>query len=343
MLTRLASSLLLALAVPLAGQAKADSVEDFYKGKTVNLIIGYSVGGGYDTYSRVLAQHMGKHIPGNPTVVPQNMPGAGSLKAANYIFNVAPKDGTVFGTFARGLAMEPLIGTSSTQFDPSKFTWLGSIAEEKSVCVTWHTSPVKTWEDAQKTPFKVAGEGSGSDPDIFSSVVKSLFDVPMELVTGYPGTNEMTLAIERGEVDGRCGWSWNVIKTAQADWVRDKKLNILLQMSLHPIEDLPDVPNVMNIAQTDEQKQVLKLVLGRQVMGRPYAAPPGLPPERAEALRKAFEATMKDPDFLAEAEARGLEVSPITGKELDELVADLYATPKETLAHARAAIGEAAR
>lgn len=327
-----------ALAVLSAGIACADPVEDFYKGNTIRAIIGYSVGGGYDNYTRVLVAHMGKHIPGNPTIVPENMPGAGSLKAANYIYNIAPKDGTVFGTFARGLPMEPLIGDSKTQFDASKFDWLGSISDEASVCVTNAGSKVKTWDQAKTTAFTVAGEGSGSDPDIFAEMLKNLFDLKMRLITGYPGTNEMTMAIERGEVDGRCGWSWNVLKQSKGDWLRDKKVNVILQLSLHPIADLPDVPNVMQVATTDTQKEILRLVLARQVIGRPYAAPPGIPDDRLAALRKAFDETMKDPEFLEDAKRAGLEVDPVSGVEVEKLIDEIYATPKDVIAEARKVI-----
>src|SRR3981189_1372903 len=190
-----------------AGRASAEPVADFYRGRSVTLVIGYSAGGGYDAYGRVVASHMSKHLPGNPAIVVQNMPGAGSLRSANYLYNVAPKDGAVIGHFSRGMAMEPLIGTSSTQFDARRFTWLGSGTDEVSVCTTWHTSPVKTWNDMLTIPFTVGGEGSGSDPDIFSAVVRNAFGVKLKLVSGYPGTAEVALAIERGEVDGPRGWS----------------------------------------------------------------------------------------------------------------------------------------
>ncbi|MCS0496552.1 Bug family tripartite tricarboxylate transporter substrate binding protein [Ancylobacter mangrovi] len=319
---------------------KAETVEEFYKGKQIRAIIGYSVGGGYDTYTRLLAAHLGKHIPGNPTVVPENMPGAGSLKAANYLFNVAPKDGTVIGTFARGLPMEPLIGGSATHFDASAFSWLGSISDEASVCVTGANSKVTSWDQAKTTEFTVAGEGSGSDPDIFATMLKNLFDVKMRLITGYPGTNEMTMAIERSEVDGRCGWSWAVLKATKADELKNNKLHVILQLSLREIKDLPDVPNVMAITTTEKQREVLRLVLARQVIGRPYAAPPGIPKDRLEALRKAFDETMKDPAFLADAEKAGLEVDPVSGAEVEDLIRGLYALPKDEVAKARSVIVE---
>lgn len=327
-----------------AGHAQADSVSDFYKGRTLFIEIGYSAGGGYDSYARVLAEHLADHIPGHPTVVPQNMPGAGSLKAANYLYVAAPKDGTMIGTFSRGLAMEPLIGTSPTRFDATKFTWLGSIAEVKSVCVTGARSPIKTWKDALATTFTVAGEGSGSDPDIFATMLKNLYGAKIKLVTGYPGTNEMALAIERGEVEGRCGWSWTVLNSTNANLLKgSNKVNVILQLTTKPIADLPNVPTILDVSATERQKQIVRLLLSRQEMGVPFAAPPGIPADRAAALRKAFDETMKDPAFQAEAKGRGLDVSPVSGAEIEKLVTEIYKTPKDTLADVRKVIAAPAR
>jgi len=342
MLARVVAGLI-ALALSFIGNARADAVADFYRGRTVTLIIGYSAGGGYDAYGRVVARHLGKHIPGNPAVIAQNMPGAGSLRSANFLYNVAPKDGTTIAHFSRGLAMEPLIGTSATQFDARKFTWLGSGTDEVSVCALWHASPVKTWNDMLTTPFTVGGEGSGSDPDIFSAMVRNIFGVKLKLVSGYPGSAEVALAIERGEVDGRCGWSWSSLKLIRPDWIAGKRVNLVTQLALQKSPELPDVPLIFEFAGTDRQRQILRLVLSRQSMARPFAAPPDLPPERKDALRRAFDATMADADFLVEARQRGLEVNPVQGAEIDRLVGELYQTPADVLAEARAAISEGAR
>ena len=199
--------------------ARAQPVADFYRGKNLNLIVGYSAGGGYDTYARILARHLGKHIPGNPAIVVQNMPGAGSLKLANYLYNVAPKDGTTIGTFSRGMAMEPLIGGTNAQFDATKFTWLGSGTNETSVFVVWHTAPVKTWDDIVTKPFTVGGEGSGSDPDIYALLLKNAFGAKLQLISGYPGTAEIAIALERGEVDTRASWSWSSLKALRPQWI----------------------------------------------------------------------------------------------------------------------------
>jgi tripartite-type tricarboxylate transporter receptor subunit TctC len=330
--------LVLAAALAPGGALLAQPAADFYRGKTLTLIVGYSVGGGYDTYARVLARYMAKHIPGNPTIVVQNMPGAGSLRSANYLFAVAPKDGTVFGMFGRGLAMEPLIGTSATQYDSRKFSWLGSATNEVSVCAIWHTSPVKNWTDMLTKPFTVGGEGSGSDPDIFSAMLRNAFGGKLKTVSGYPGSNEVALAMERGEVDGRCGWSWSSMKATRADWIRDKKINVVVQLSLTKSPELPDVPLVTEFATTERQHQILKLILSRQVMGRPFTAPPGIPEDRKAVLRAAFDATMADAEFRADVTARGLEVNPVNGAEVDRLMEELYQTAPEAIAEAKAAI-----
>jgi len=323
--------------------AHAQSVESFYRGRTITIVVGYSVGGGYDAHARVLARHFGTHIPGNPSVVVQNMPGAGSLRAANYLYNAAPKDGTMLGVFARGMAMEPLIGTSGTNFDARKFAWIGSGTNEVSVCVTWHAAKVKTWSDGLAIPFTVAGEGSGSDPDIFSVMLRNVFGTKMRLVSGYPGGADMTLAIERGEVDGRCGWTWSSIKLQRPDWVSEHKLNVLVQLATQPSPELPGIPLIFDLATTERQRRIVDLVLSRQEMGRPLVAPPGTPQDRKEALRSAFDATMADPDFVTEATARSLEVNPVKGADLDKLLDRLYATPAAIVAETRAIIAEGAK
>jgi tripartite-type tricarboxylate transporter receptor subunit TctC len=324
-------------------RAAADPIEDFYRGRTVTLVIGYSAAGGYDTYARVVARHLGDHIPGHPTILPQNIEGAGSLRSANYLYNAAAKDGSVIGTFARGMAMEPLIGASHTSFDSRKFTWLGSGTNEVSTCVTWHASPVKTWADALDKPFTVGGEGSGSDPDIFSTIMRNVFGLKLRLVSGYPGTAEITLAIERGEVDGRCGWSYSSLKQQHPEWIADKQVNLLVQLALGKSPELPDVPLITDFATNDRQRQILRLVFARQAMARPFLAPPGIPADRKEALRKAFDDTMADPAFLDEAKQRGLEVNPVTGAQIDKLIGDLYQTPPDIVAEVRSTIAPGAR
>ena len=331
----------LALAAPVS--ARADEIADFYRGRSVTLFIGYSAGGGYDAYGRVLARHLGKHIPGGPSVVVQNMPGAGSLRCANFLYNLAPRDGTAIGHFSRGLAMEPLIGTSPTQFDARRFGWLGSGTDEVSIFVTWHSSAVKSWDDALIKPFTVAGEGSGSDPDVFSAVLKNAFGARLKLVSGYPGSAEVALAIERGEVDGRVGGSWSSLKLLKPDWVAGQRVNFIVQLALNKSQELAQAPLILDFADTERKRQILRLVLSRQPMARPFAAPPGLPQDRLRALRKAFDATMADPEFLAEAKHRGLEVNPVSGSEIDRLVDELYSTPPDIVAETRRMISDGAR
>jgi len=326
-----------------ATAARADPVADFYRGRTVTLVIGYSAAGGYDTYARVVARHLGDHIPGHPAILPQNMEGAGSLRAANWLYNAAAKDGSVIGMVARGMAMEPLIGRSHAQFDSRKFSWIGSGTNEVSTCVTWHESAVKTWADALKIPFTVGGEGSGSDPDIFATVVRNVFGVKLRLVSGYPGSAEVALAIERREVDGRCGWSYSSLRQQRPDWITNKQVNILVQLALAKTPELPDVPLITDFATTERQRQILRLVFSRQAMARPFTAPPGIPADRKAALRKAFDETMKDPAFLAEAKQRSLEVNPVSGAEIDALIGDLYRSPPDVVAEVRASIAPGAK
>jgi tripartite-type tricarboxylate transporter receptor subunit TctC len=317
--------------------AKAQSVEEFYKGKTINLAIGFSVGGGYDLYARHLARHIGKHIPGNPTILPQNMAGAGSLRAANFIYTAAPKDGTAFGTFARTTGINPLLESGAT-FDGTKFSWLGSVTDDVSLCVSWHATAVKTWDDFLKKPITLGGQGPSSEPDIFARLFKNVFDAPIKLVPGYPGTNEITLAMERGEVDGLCGLSWSTIKTRHAAWLRDKKINLLVQSSFKKVPELGDVALVVEQTKDTEKLQILKLFLAAQEMARPFAAPPGIPADRKAALVAAFDATMKDPEYLEEAKKLNIDVNPVSGKALDAMLAELYATPKDVLKKASEAV-----
>jgi len=320
----------------LASPARAD---DFYAKKTITMIIGGNPGGGYDLYARVLARHLGKHIPGRPTITPQNMPGAGSLRAAQFIYSGAPKDGSTIGTFSRQMGITPLI-IPNAQYDGNKFSWLGSITNEVSTCVTWHTSPVKTWNDFLEKPVTLAGDAPGADPDVFALLYKNVFDAKVKLVSGYRGTNPMILAMERGEVEGLCGLSWSTVKARHMQWFKDKKINVLVQAALKKEPDIPDVPLVLDMAKTQEQRQILKLFLTSQEMARPFAAPPDIPADRKAALVSAFEKMLKDPEFLAETKKLNLDVNPLTGKMIEEMLAEAYATPKSVLEKAAQAIAK---
>ncbi len=315
----------IAFAAPFA---LAQSPADFYKGRNIDLYIGYSVGGAYDLYARVIARHLGKHIPGNPIIVPKNMEGAGSLRLANWLYNVGPKDGTALGTIGRGTAFDPLLGSKGAQFQADRFTWIGSANNEVSVCVAWKTSGINKLEDVLAKELIVGGTGQAADTDQFPRVLNGVLGTKFKIVTGYPGGNDVTLAMERGEVKGRCGWSWSSVVATHKRWIDDKSIIVLAQLSLDKHPDLPDVPLIMDFAKGEDQQRMFKLIFARQVMGRPYLAPPGVPADRAEALRKAFMATMQDPDFLAEAEKSQLEINPVAGTEVEKLVKDLYQTPK---------------
>jgi tripartite-type tricarboxylate transporter receptor subunit TctC len=326
-LRRWSSATVLLLAA--GSSALAQSPADFYKGKNVDLYIGYSVGGAYDLYARMLARHMGKHIPGNPNVLPKNMEGAGSLRLANWLYNVAPKDGSAFAIIGRGTGFDPLLGNKAAQFDAAKYTWIGSANNEVSVCVAWHTSPIKKFEDMLTRELIVGGTSSSADTDQFPKITNGVLGTRMKVVTGYPGGNEVGLAMERGEVQGRCGWSWSSVKSTHQRSLDDKKFSILVQLALDKHPDLPDIPLIIDLAKTEEQRQILRLIFARQAMGRPFVAPPNLPPERAKALRDAFMATMQDKEFLADTAKSQMEITPVDGEKVQALVKEIYATPAE--------------
>ena len=314
--------------------AVADDVADFYKGKIVTLYVGYSAGGGYDVYSRTLARHIGRHIPGNPSVVVKNRPGAGSLVLTNEVYNTLPQDGTVIANVGRGMPTEPLLGNTKARFDGRKFLWLGSMNNEVSVCAVWHTVPVNFWQDLIQRGAIMGGTGAGADTDTFPQILNNIFGTKMKLVTGYPGGNDINFAIERGELEGRCGWSWSSVVSTRGEWLKDEKIKIVLQMSTQKHAALPNVPLVMDFATTKQEEQVLKLIYARQVWGRPYMAGPGVPKARGEALRTAFAATMKDEKFRAEAKKQKLELEWVEGKAVEQGIAELYEFPKEVVAAA---------
>ena len=327
---------MLAILAP-AAVVFAQSVSDFYKGRQINLYIGYSPGGAYDLYARVIGRHMGAHIPGNPTLVPQNMEGAGSLRLANYLYRVAPQDGSAIATFGRGIAFDPLLIGQGDAFDAQKFNWLGSANNEVSVCVAMKDSGITKFEDLFTKELTVGGTGASADTDQFPRVLNGVLGTHFKIVQGYPGGNDVVLAMERGEVQGRCGWSWSSVKSTHKSWIDDKRMIVLVQLSLTKHPELPDVPLVMDYAKTDEQRQILKMIFARNVMGRPYVAPPNLPADRVAALRQAFMDTMTDKDFLAEADKMQLEINPVSGAEVQKLVAEVYATPPDVVAKAKEA------
>ena len=314
--------------------AAADPVEDFYKGKRLRMVIGYTTGGGYDVYARVLARYMGKHIPGQPTVLPQNMPGAGSLLATNWLYNGGPRDGTVIAAINRGIPFEPLTGGQGVQFDPLKFGWIGSLGKEVNVTVAWHTAKAKTAEDLFTHGLIAGGTGSGADSAIYPAIMNNLLGAKIKLIAGYPGGNDVNLALERGEVEGRPSPSWSSLRAARPEWVRDKKIVPLWQLSLSKHPDLPNVPLAIDFAKTPEDRQIMEFFFARQEMSRPYLTAPEVPPERLQALRAAFMATARDPEFIEASRVQDLELDPIDGAEIDALLKKVFATPPAVVARA---------
>jgi tripartite-type tricarboxylate transporter receptor subunit TctC len=317
---------------------QAQSVAEFYNKTPVQLLIGFPAGNAYDTYGRAVARHLGKHIPGNPNVVVVNRPGAGSLTSANFLYNGAPKNGSTIATFNRSVPLDPLMGNAAARFDPRKFYWLGSVGNEVSVCVSWHTSAVKTFNDLISKNLVLGATSFSADTGIYPLVLKNVFDAKLKIITGYPGGGEINLAMESGEVQGRCGWSWSGVKSQRSAWLRDRQINVLVQMGLQKAKDLPDVPLILDVAKGAEQRKILEVINSRQEFAWPFAAPPDIPADRARALREAFAATMKDPEFLADAKKIQIDVNPISGSAVAKLINDVYSTPEAILAKVRSII-----
>jgi tripartite-type tricarboxylate transporter receptor subunit TctC len=291
------------------------------------LDISSSVGGGYDAYARLLARHIGRFIPGSPVVVAKNMEGAGGLRLANFLYNAAPKDGTTFAALYRGTVFDPLLGGKGAQFDATRFTYIGSASNEVSVCVAWHTTGVSSFEQVLTKELAVGASGPSADTYQFPKILNGVLGTKFKIIAGYPGGNDIDLAMERGEVQGRCGWSWTSLRATRRSWLAEKKISILFQMGLSAHPDLPGVPLVLDLARNDDDKAILKLIFARQVMAWPYIAPPDVPSYRADALRAAFWETMKDRDFLADAQKSLLEIKPVTGEDIQKLVEEIYKTP----------------
>lgn len=329
------ASLAVALLSVGLSPALAQAPADFYKGKSIRLLIGFGPGGGYDIYARAIAQHIGRHIPGEPSIVPQNMPGAGSVLVANHLANVAPRDGTVIGAFASGVPSVPLLSPEQAKFDASALGWIGSANNEVQIDYVWHTAPATTLEGVRKTEVILGATGPGAASVDFPLMVNEILGFKYKLITGYKGTAEINLAMERGEVHGVAGLTWAGTRSATPEWVRDKKIAIIAQYGRTPHPDLPDVPLVIELAKTERDRQALNLIFSRQEIGRPYATPPGLPPGRLTILRRAFDATMKDPEFLADAARAKLDILPVSGEVVAEMVAGLAATPPDVVDRVR--------
>jgi tripartite-type tricarboxylate transporter receptor subunit TctC len=329
----------LMLLLMLFGARAAAAEPEFFAGKTLTILVGFGPGGGYDLYARTLARHMGQHIAGNPTIIVQNMAGAGSLRVVNYLYNAAPKNGSVIATFARGIVLEPLFGRSEgVQFNPAHLGWLGSISNETSVCAFMAGSSIKSWQDMQTKSYTIGASDSGADSDVFPQALRNLFHLPLRIVTGYSGGAEMVLAMQRHEIDGRCGWSWTSLLSRNRSLYDSKQIDVPVQLTLSRQEDLRDVPSIMDLATDAAQKAVLRLIISRQIMARPFATPPGIPRDHLKILRDAFDATMRDPEFLDDAKRLDLEVRPVTGAEIDALVNEVLDSPPDIVRRAAEAI-----
>jgi tripartite-type tricarboxylate transporter receptor subunit TctC len=310
---------------------KADPVADFYKGKTVNVIVGFGPGGGYDEYGRLLARHLGKHIPGKPSVIVQNMEGAGSVRAANHVYHVSPKDGTVIAAVNQNMPMYQLLGGAGAQFNSAEMQWLGSMAYSNGLVYTWHTSGIKTLDDAKAKEVPLGATGPSSDSHIFPTIINTLYGTKFKPVTGYTGTGQINLAIEREEVMGRGGNTWASISSGNKAWLDEKKINLLVQIGFKSEPDLTQVPMLLDLVQGDEAKQIVSLIALPTALGYAHWVAPGVPKERVEALRAAYAATMEDPAFLEEAKKASMLIRPQSGAEIEALVKKAAATPKPVL------------
>jgi tripartite-type tricarboxylate transporter receptor subunit TctC len=308
-----------------AGVAPALAQDAYFKDKQIRLIVGSAPGGGYDTYGRLFAQHMRRHIPGNPNIIVQNMPGAGSLVLGNYLYNVAPRDGTVFGAVNALLATDPLMYPDRVKFDPRQFRWLGSALREHHVGLAWHTSPIKTFDDTFKQELIVAGTGGATN--LYPVLTDAIVGTKLKMIPGYKGTKEGMLAMERGEVAGNIGITWASLKATAGVWLRDNKIKVIIQYGLQKHPELPDVAWIYDYAKTPEDRAAMDLSFGNQEFGRPFIAPPGVPEPAVNILRTAFEATMNDPEFQGDADKRQVDLEFTSGAEIQTLIDQIYKTP----------------
>jgi tripartite-type tricarboxylate transporter receptor subunit TctC len=316
------------------------SATDFFAGKSIDLIVGSGTGGGYDIYARALARHLPNHIPGQPSIIVKNMPGAGSAKAGQFVSTMAAKDGTAIGAVMPGAIMGPLLDAKAeATFDPTKVEFLGTANNGTRVCVTLNTTKIKSFDDVMTQKAVFGGVSSNDSTREYGFMHKATLGAKYDVVTGYKGTTELALALERGEIDGVCGWDWSSFKSQKPDWLRDGKANVLLQVGLQPNAELSrmGVPPVWNYVKDDTTRKVVELIVSQQVFQRPYFVPPGTPAAQLATLRAAFDATMADPQFRADAERLHIDIEPLPGAKVQEVVQKLYATPKEIVEQARKA------
>jgi tripartite-type tricarboxylate transporter receptor subunit TctC len=311
--------------------AAAESVEDFYKGKIVNLILSAGVGGGYASYAQAFAPYLSGYIPGHPPIVIQNMPGAGGIRAMNYFQSFAPKDGTTIGFVHSSVPLAPLYGMRGAKFDPREMNWLGSLNASPAICVFWHTAAINTTKDFFEKQYTVGGTGAGSAMETIPAVLNRFFGTHIKIVSGYPGGNEIYLAMQRGEVDGRCAGLVSSIKSTRPDWFPEKKVTMPVAISFKRMPMFPDAPAVAEFARDEVSRQVLRLELVPQDMDRPFLVPPGTPPERVAALRTAFRAAFHDPGFQATAARMGLEVNFVDDQTVAKMLQEAYSVPADVV------------
>lgn len=318
------------LAIVASPAQAADEVESFYKGKQIYLIMSAGAAGGFNEYARGFAQHMPKHLPGAPTVVVQSMTGAGGIVAMNHLYNNAAQDGTAIGFVHSAMVSADVLMPDKAKFDTKKIQWLGSMDSDSGFCMTWHATPVKTYQDLKTAPRVILGSaGAGSTQFIHASILKDLWAPKIQLVSGYKDGAEVYLAMERGEVEGRCGVPISSLASVRPDWLPQKKVNLLVLFGLDRDKRYPDVPTILELVQDPKAKQALELILAARSVARPVLAPPGVPAVRVAALRKAFMATMQDPAFLAEAEKRNLTLDPVDGERMQAMLAKLHDYPRD--------------
>jgi tripartite-type tricarboxylate transporter receptor subunit TctC len=335
----IARSILLAASLIAATPAGAqEDVTAFYRGKTVRLVVGVAVGSGYDINARLLARHLAAHMPGNPNIIVQNLPGAGSLTMTNQLYAAGPFDGSVIGASFNGMPTTPLLQPTGARFDPVKLNWIGSTNRETQVTYVWHTAPVQKLEDLATTELIVGAQAPGSTQYDFPQLANALFGYKFKVITGYESTPKIHLAMERGEIHGNGATNWSTVKALNPDWIRDKKVRVLVQWGLNKHPELPDVALILDAAKTDADRAALKLVIARLEYGRPFFMPPNVPAERVAAVRRAFDATMKDPAYLADCDKLKIDVDPLTGEEVAALVEQVSKTAPETVTRVRSAL-----
>lgn len=320
------------------GVASAQSVEEFYRGKTISMVIGLSAGGDYDLRARLLTRHMPRHIPGNPAMVPRNMPGAGGMAAANWLMKVAPRDGTVILMVTQNMPLAQALGLSGVDFDARRFNWLGNTTDTPNVISVWAGAGVRSVEEARHKELSIAATGVGTGSYYYPIAANEVAGTKFKLVPGYPGGNEMNLAMERGEVDGRGSNSWAAWKATRPQWLKEGKIVNLIQIGLKRHPELADVPLLLELATNDIDRRAMALISAETAIARAIATTPDAPADRVEALRRAFDATMKDPQLLAEAEQQRFDLSPATGEDVQKIVADIVAAGPEVVARARSIV-----